>query len=144
VDTADRRLSRDGTALRVRADGDAAVLTFKGPVVPGPMKTREEIETSAGSADVLLAILASLGYVPVFRYEKFREEFALEGALVAIDDTPIGAFLEIEGEPAAIERAAERLGFGPADYVTASYRTLFAASGPAGQGDMLFTASGGA
>jgi hypothetical protein len=55
---------------------------------------------------------------------------------VVVDETPIGAFLEIEGEVEAIHAAAAALGFGPADYIRDSYAALFAASG--GTGDMLF------
>jgi adenylate cyclase class 2 len=137
VDTADRRLASAGTALRVRTDGGHAYLTFKGPVLPGPLKAREEIETEAASRSALLAILAALGYAPVFRYEKYREEFTAVGVVVAIDETPIGTFLEIEGQPTAIHALAGRLGFGPTDFVTASYRALFVEAGGAGA-DMLF------
>jgi adenylate cyclase, class 2 len=140
LDTADARLLAAGTALRVRADGDRAFLTFKGPVMPGTMKAREEIETEAASADALLAICAALGFAPAFRYEKYREEFALPGVVIAVDDTPIGAFVEIEGDEGAIAALADRLGFSTADYVTASYRALFLASAGAGGGarDMTF------
>ena len=140
LDTADRRLIAAGTALRVRADGRRAFLTFKGPVTPGAVKAREEIETEAASAAGLLAICAALGYEPAFRYEKYREEFALPGVVIAVDDTPIGAFVEIEGDEPAIHALAARLGFAAADYVTASYRALFAASplAAAGAADMTF------
>lgn len=137
VDTTDRQLLAAGSALRVRTDGDRAFLTFKGPVQPGPMKTREEIETDAGSGTALLAILAAIGYTPAFRYEKYREEYAADGAVIAIDETPIGTFVEIEGTAAAIDRLALRLGFSRADFVTASYRTLFLATASS-DADMLF------
>jgi len=128
--------------LRVRDDDGQAYLTFKGAVEPGPLKVREEIETSATSPERLLAILAALGYSPVFRYEKYREELTVPGALIAIDDTPIGTFLEIEGSAEAIHDWAARLGFSPADYITASYRSLWvAAAGDSGaRGDMRFGA----
>lgn len=124
----------------MRDDGGHAVLTYKGPIVPGLLKVREELETDAGSAERLLAILDALGFRPVFRYEKRREEHAIPGALVAIDDTPIGTFVEIEGEPDAIHAAARRLGFSEGDYVTASYRALYVAALPPGAepGDMVF------
>jgi adenylate cyclase, class 2 len=140
LDTAEGRLQAAGTTLRVRADGARAFLTFKGPVLPGPFKARQEIETEADNADALLALLAALGYTPAFRYEKYREEYATDGAVVAIDETPIGTFVELEGEPAAIHGLAARLGFGTADYLTASYRALFIASGIPGP-DMLFPAA---
>ncbi len=141
VDTADRRLLAAGTALRVRSDGGRAYLTYKGPLLPGPLKARQEIETDAGSSDDLLAILAAVGFTPVFRYEKFREEYCAEGAVVAVDETPIGVFVELEGDPAAIHALAARLGCGPADFVTASYRTLFTAADPR-RPDMLFDHAG--
>jgi adenylate cyclase class 2 len=142
VDTADGALVSRGCALRVRDDDGDAYLTYKGAVVPGPLKVREELETSAASAECLLAILAALGYQPVFRYEKYREELAVPGALIAIDETPIGTFLEIEGLEDAIHEWAARLGFSPADYITTSYRTLWVAAGgdAARAGDMIFGA----
>ncbi len=146
LDTADRRLLGAGTALRVRADGDRAFLTFKGPVVPGAMKAREEIETEAASAEALLAICSALGFTPGFRYEKYREEFTLPGVVIAVDDTPVGVFVEVEGDEAAIHTVAAQLGFTTADYVTASYRALFLASAAAAAGarDMTFPAGSAA
>ncbi len=106
---------------------------------PGPLKVRQEIETEAHSSATLLAILDALGFAPVFRYEKYREEYRADGAVIAIDETPIGTFVEIEGDAAAIAGLAARLGFAVGDYVTASYRTLFVAAVPGGT-DMLFDA----
>lgn len=144
VDTPAGTLANRGCALRVRDDGGSAFLTYKGPVEPGLLKVREELETAAASAERLLAIVAALGYQPVFRYEKYREEHALPGVLIAIDETPVGTFLEIEGEAEAIHDCARRLGFSPADYVTASYRALYiaAAGDRAASGDMTFAAFG--
>lgn len=139
VDTPDRRLFAAGCALRVRADGAGGVLTFKGPVQPGPLKAREEIETTAGSAPTLLEILERAGLSRAFVYEKYREEFAIPGAVLALDETPIGTFVEIEGDAAVIHACAARLGAAPADYITDSYRGLFLAAG--GQGDMTFPAA---
>lgn len=138
VDTSDRALLARGCALRVRDEGARAFLTFKGPVATGPLKVRQETETDAASAEALLHILASLGYLPVFRYEKFREEFEVPGAVVAIDETPIGTFVEIEGDEPAIHACAGKLGRVPEDYVAASYRTLFVSQGGSNTDDMTF------
>ena len=51
--------------------------------------------------DVLQAVLEALGFRPVFRAQKFREEYALGGTTVVIDDTPMGVFVEIEGRRSA-------------------------------------------
>jgi adenylate cyclase, class 2 len=115
------------SALRVRREGDRGFVTFKGPVIPGPMKSREEIETSIGDGDTMLRVFRELGYTPRFRYQKYREERRLGGLIVAIDETPIGVFVELEGPEAEIAAAAGRLGFTPAEYIRGSYRTLFLA-----------------
>ncbi|MEZ5292105.1 MAG: class IV adenylate cyclase [Vicinamibacterales bacterium] len=144
VDTADGGLVSRGCALRVRDDGGAGALTFKGPVTPGLLKVREEIETTAGDPGRLLAILDALGYRPVFRYEKYREEFAVPGVVIAIDETPIGVFVEIEGDADAIHACARRLGRTEGDYITASYRSLYlaAAAAEGAVGDMTFGPAG--
>ena len=44
-DTGDELLRRSGCALRVRSESGRSLLTFKGPVQAGIVKTREEHET---------------------------------------------------------------------------------------------------
>ena len=139
LDDAGRALSSSGRALRVRRTDAGAVLTFKGPRRDKEgVKSREEIEASlpAAEADALLAVLRNIGFRPAFRYQKYREVYRYGEVEITVDETPIGTFLEIEGELPAIHAAAAALGFGPADYVTEGYPSLFAASG--GQGDMVF------
>ena len=46
------------------------------------------------------AILENLGYRQVFRYQKYRESWRHRGQEIEIDETPIGCFLEIEGDEA--------------------------------------------
>jgi adenylate cyclase class 2 len=113
--------------LRVRSESGKSLLTFKGPVQPGPMKVREEHETVLSDGAALLTILGELGLHVWFRYEKYREEFAAEDVVIAIDETPVGTFVEIEGGEDHIHRTAAALGRTPADYITDSYRTLFLA-----------------
>jgi adenylate cyclase class 2 len=126
LDTADWRLRSGGSALRVRSDSGRHLLTFKGPVQRSAMKLREEIETAVEDGQATLKILERLGLTVEFRYEKYREEFAIGSVLVAIDETPIGTFVELEGGEQDIAATANTLGCGPSDYVTESYRGLFA------------------
>lgn len=125
LDTADRALYARACALRIRDEDGHAYVTFKGPPQPGQMKLREEHETTAGSAEVLTTILGELGFRRWFRYEKYREEFAAGNVVIAIDETPIGVFVEIEGAEDEITLAARALGKSPDDYVTSSYRSLY-------------------
>jgi adenylate cyclase class 2 len=130
-------LRASGTVLRLRQTHRGAVLTFKGPreIVDG-VKSREQRETAVEAPEQVRAILRNLGYRPLFRYQKYRETWTHRGQEVAVDETPIGAFLEIEGDPEGIHVVAAELGFSPSDYVAESYVGLFFAGG--GQGDMVF------
>lgn len=118
-------LSARRAVLRVRRDGDAAVVTFKNPAEHPTIKLREEIETGVADGGKMIAILDQLGFTPWFSYEKFREEFTYNGAIVAIDETPVGIYVEIEGSEDDIAATAAALGRQPSDYVLDSYRTLF-------------------
>ncbi|HEY7172865.1 MAG TPA: class IV adenylate cyclase [Vicinamibacterales bacterium] len=141
LDTADGALKRRGCALRVRAEAGRHFLTFKGPVQPSLMKLREELETVVGDTELVTGILAELGFRVWFRYQKYREEFSHGDVTIAVDETPLGTFVEIEGADSGIRAAAESLGRSERDYVVESYRTLFLVEcekrGVA-PGDMLF------
>jgi adenylate cyclase class 2 len=125
LDTTDNVLFQRRSALRVRSENGKSLLTFKGPVQPSTMKLREEHETVVADGEVLVTILNELGWHVWFRYEKYREEFAAADVVIAIDETPIGVFVEIEGSEDHIQDAVASLGRGPDDYVTASYRSLY-------------------
>lgn len=131
-DFPDKTLRQAGKLLRVRwedSSAGSAILTFKGPVISNsPHKSREELETSTASHAVLEQILERLGLVRSFRYEKYRTTFQEahgESGLIALDETPIGVFLELEGSAYWIDRVALKLGFTAHDYITASYASLY-------------------
>jgi adenylate cyclase class 2 len=113
--------------LRLRSAGGSWRVAYKGPAAGTTYKSREELETDVSDGLVFAEILAALGYQPSFAYEKFRTIFQAAGetGIVALDETPIGAFLELEGPESWIDQAAHRLGFGPADYITSSYAALY-------------------
>lgn len=125
LDTDEEELRRRRCVLRIRMENGKSRLTFKGPAEPGIMKVREEIETVVGDGSILLRVLQELGLHVWFRYEKYREEFALEDVIVAVDETPVGTFVELEGSEHGINTTAEALGRRPSDYIQDSYRGLF-------------------
>jgi adenylate cyclase class 2 len=125
LDTEDELLRRRRCVLRVRVENGKSRVTFKGPVQPSAMKVREEQETLVGDGEVLLHVFEELGLHVWFRYEKYREEFSHEDVTVAIDETPVGVFVEIEGGEQGIAAMAEALGRTAADYIVDSYRSLF-------------------
>src|SRR4051794_16126976 len=84
-DADDTWLRRSGRALRIRREPERAFMTMKGPVQPGPVKAREELETTIGDAAIVELIFDRLGFRPMFRSEKYREEYALGASHIAID-----------------------------------------------------------
>jgi len=141
LDDETETLRRRGCALRIRSENGKSRITFKGPIQASSMKLRDEHETVVGDGALLLRIFEELGYHVWFRYEKYREEYSREDVIVAIDETPVGVFVEIEGSEHGISTMAESLGRGPGDYLLDSYRGLFLkyrdARGLSGS-DMLF------
>lgn len=126
-DQADGALAKSGRVLRIRRTDDGATLTYKGAArFEDGAKTREERETAVSDPNEMESILGALGFHRRFRYEKRREEWSLDDCVIALDETPIGTFAEIEGDPAAIRRALQHLGLDPADSLPYSYAELYA------------------
>jgi adenylate cyclase, class 2 len=130
-DRADQALRQSDQILRLRTRGSRSTLTYKGPAERAPHKSREELEVDISDGSTFVRILEALGYQPTFRYQKFRTTFASslasggQSGLITLDETPIGEFLELEGEADWIDKTAVRLEFSANDYVTASYAALY-------------------
>jgi len=153
-DTPAQDLRRLGRLIRIRVEHitggskrkqvqGPAVLTYKAPVRPSKegkrataaasrsrFKVKEEAEVSVTGASEMDRILRGLGLHPTFRYEKYRTTYLLPGIKnlkIELDETPVGDYLELEGSPASIDRAALRLGYAPSDYIQATYGALYLA-----------------
>lgn len=127
LDQPDGSLRMDRCLLRMREFAGDSILTWKGPPQNGPHKRREEIETHVKDSVAFGKIMHRLGYLVTFRYEKYRTEYRKPGedGLAVIDETPIGVYLELEGEPDWIDATAAQLGFTQKDYVLDSYGSLY-------------------
>lgn len=126
-----------------RVGKERVVVTFKTPVenqssaggVSPAMerhKVREELELEVSEAGAMVKIFEGLGMKGWFTYEKYRTTYQLpaskrwgKGLLIEQDETPIGTFVELEGSPEAIDRAAEELGFSKEDYILKNYLVLY-------------------
>jgi adenylate cyclase class 2 len=126
-DTPEQSLRHRGCVLRIRVAGAHYVVTFKGPSEPGRYKMRPEIEFAVSDSVSAENLLRSLGYEIAFKYEKWRTEYHDETGqgVATLDETPIGAFLELEGPAEWIDQAAARLGFTADQYITESYGRLY-------------------
>ena len=73
----------------MRKFGKYALATFKGPMaIEGGVKSREEVQTGVESFELAIQLFDSLGYKPVFRYQKFREVWRVRDVEVVLDRTP--------------------------------------------------------
>ena len=111
--------------LRVRIDGDRAYVTFKGAPTLGTMKVRDELETTVGDGTLLLRLFEQLGFRVWFRYQKYREEFRRGDLVIAVDESPIGTYVELEGSEEDILAMATTLERPTSEFVLDSYLALF-------------------
>ena len=134
---------RKGQYLRVRyiGDGDGAgrrhegILTYKGKSrretasangTNRGKKVREEIESVVGQPDKVVKIFKRLGLQRSFRYQKHRTVYTIrletgQTLQAMFDETPIGNFLELEGDAATIEAVAAQLGDPKNAHISESY-----------------------
>jgi adenylate cyclase class 2 len=125
-DFVDGSLQSRKCLLRVRLAAGRCFLTYKGPPrQEGIFKTREELETGIEDATMLLQILEGIGMRIGFRYQKYRREFTLHGVHVAVDETPIGNYAEIEGSEDGIRELARNLGIAESHFLRQSYYALY-------------------
>lgn len=134
-------LEQRGAVLRLRSALDAT-LTLKS-LSPSDAqniehKVRVEIESVVADFDAMFHILESLGFSPTWRYEKYRESLRLNDAIISLDHTPIGDFVEIEGPPASIRVTADRLSLAWEKRNLQSYRALFHEMASKDQANMVF------
>jgi predicted adenylyl cyclase CyaB len=137
----DGELQRQGCVLRVRDDGKGgALLTFKGRAqFEGAVKVRDELELRVSDATEARTLLEALGYAVVRRYQKMREAWRLGAVTICLDHTPIGDFVEFEGERA--ETLAKRCGFRSQDAERRTYLGLYLdylTDHPEAPADMVF------
>lgn len=135
------RLSSKGQLLRVRVDRRGSRITFKGKArFEDNVKIRPELETGVEDFETTCKIFEALGYSLVRRYQKYREDWFLGSIVISLDHTPIGDFVEFEGE--GCDRVAKRCGLDPEKAETRNYLRLyedFLVEHPDAPPDMIFT-----
>ncbi|MEO6526396.1 MAG: class IV adenylate cyclase [Gemmatimonadaceae bacterium] len=115
-DTYDRALAAKDHVLRVRVyrgGGDTrAQLDWKGPTRrDGRYKLREEIGTTVGDPESLIAVLEQLGYEVSIAIDRAIVQYDLAGAMIRFERYPrMDDLVEVEGTPEQIESAIAVLG----------------------------------
>jgi adenylate cyclase, class 2 len=124
-----RDFAQTHEALRIRRTGNENRVTYKGPRLGGPTKTREEIEIRFADGEAvfeqLARLLENLGFSPIATVRKTRTTFRLTESAhsleIAVDVAEgLGHFAEIEATAAteaelpaaqaAVLAAADHLG----------------------------------
>ncbi len=126
-DTPACHLAKQHCLLRLRRYGDRIELTWKEPVlsVPENFKVRKEITITVSDLDATRTLLERLGYTVWFRYQKYRSLYRFNELQIMLDETPIGMYVELEGEPQAIETTLQQWGWPDLPRITATYYDLF-------------------
>jgi adenylate cyclase class 2 len=111
-----RDFATTGEALRFRRSGDRNALTYKGPKLGGPAKTRKELEVAFEPGPLayrtMFELFESLGFRPVAVVRKSRVPYrvVVEGhdLEVALDNVAgLGTFVEVEAIAEGPEALAE-------------------------------------
>ncbi|WP_143309949.1 class IV adenylate cyclase, partial [Candidatus Entotheonella palauensis] len=141
-DTPDQRFQQEDRLLRLRRDR-RILLTYKEPppTADTAFKVRQEYEIEVNDFEQARALVEKLGFAPSLRYEKYRETFRYGEAEILLDETPLGAFVEIEGTRESIDAITKQLELDDANRITASYGDIFEAVRTAYDlpfGDMTF------
>lgn len=134
LDLPDRSLLKQGAALRVRSVNGTGTLTYKGVVKEtheSRLKVREEIETAVDEPKRLIELFERLGYKRSFRYQKYRTGYIIALGEVELkvefDETPMGNYIEVEGDECSVLKVLDAAGFSAGDIIRESYPELQAA-----------------
>ena len=127
-ETEDDRLLKNRCLLRLRRD-QRTTLTFKSPPPEADhrFKVYRELEVSLSDFDTMDAILKALGFCGRQVYEKWRETWQMDEAVLCLDTMPFGSFVEIEAPPEPILQLVRELGFAWENRILANYLAMFAA-----------------
>ena len=144
-DRPDFQLVNQGKLLRLRQYAEKMTVTYKDQaVIQNSIKHREEIEFHIDSPEIFRSFLEKMGFFIQFRYQKYRQVFhcyanqfnpSLTPTVmnseparilkVMLDETPIGCYMELEGDEDLIHLAASHFGYSPKDYIAQSYADLY-------------------
>jgi predicted adenylyl cyclase CyaB len=123
-DRPDRSMVAHDEVLRLRIYESTgkreAHIDWKGPTeYSAGFKVRDEISTPAENPEAVAAILERLGYFLIREIDRDIAQYDLDGAAIRFEEYPdMDVLVEVEGEPASIERAIEATGLSRAGFTS--------------------------
>jgi adenylate cyclase, class 2 len=131
LDSVTQNLFEKGSALRIRVVEGQGLLTYKGIASDSArsiLKIREEIESPVEEPERIIEIFERLGFYRSFRYQKYRTTYAVTWSgrrlTITFDETPLGNFIEIEGDEMSVLDVMQQAGFSATDIIRESYPEL--------------------
>jgi adenylate cyclase class 2 len=132
-DRADGMLRKADKGLRIRrakqkSGKERCTVTMKGPLVPGKLKSRDEIQFTVDDPKATRQLFENLGFALTLSFQKRRETWKFRGCEVALDQLPrLGHFVEIEGDSAKKIMSVRRaLGLSNRPLISAGYVSMLA------------------
>ena len=132
-DTSSAGLKAAGKGLRLRTAVDESgktryVVTSKGPLLPGELKRREEIEFTVDDPAAAAALFENLGFAQTISFQKRRESWRFADCKVELDEMPyLGTFVEIEGpSEEKVMSARKSLGLESEPMIKTAYVSMLA------------------
>ena len=113
-----RDFGETGEALRIRRVDGVAMVTYKGPKLPGPIKARQELEWRLDPGDATGSrwqeLLTILDFRLVGIVTKSRIPFRMPGGIMVVVDEveTLGSFAEIElviEDPSDVQSARQKI-----------------------------------
>lgn len=120
------KLKERDWVLRLRKFGKKNILTLKTKTKGKKgFKVREEINLYFDDFEKMKEVFQKMGFFEAFYYEKYREEYVLKGLNISLDRTPVGNYVEIEGDYKKIEDFLKKIGAKIEETLSLSYYKLF-------------------
>jgi len=132
-DRSDGLLRKADKGLRIRrakerSGKEKCTVTMKGPLVPGKLKSRDEIQFTVDDPKAARELFENLGFALTLSFQKRRESWKFKGCEVALDELPrLGQFVEIEGNSARKIMSVRRaLGLSNRPLISTGYISMLA------------------
>lgn len=112
--------------LRLRKDRENHLTVKTTPTLEDhDFKVLRELEVKVDDFEIMNMILNTLGFHKTQIYEKWRESYFLNEAVICLDTLPFGTFLEIEGSRNSIRKAVDLLGLDWNLRILSNYLEIF-------------------